>query len=164
LRRSGLCLLLALASCGDLDGVALFVDIQEQQPTSEGLGILIRVTTRGGKSVSISIDGGSIVPADAPQDGGPEPCLITRDGSPIALAVRPSKEEALLSIVLFSEVACTGDVLGRRQVPLQAADENDSSIDAGADIDADDEAAGEIDASDVDAAATPDAGEDAGAP
>lgn len=119
-----LCVLL-LAGCYEdaPDGNGLVVELSDQPPTAD-FGVLLSVHARGGDSVAVDVEAGSLFLAGAASgtQGATNVCLLNVSGTPAfsaELAVTPDHESALLSATLFPSEACNGPGIQSRLMLVQ---------------------------------------------
>lgn len=121
---------------GNRDGVGILIDVVADQPSSPANGVLVRVSSRGGKSLELSLEGGTFVAAascatddTAKPDAGVAPCGCFSAAGQLALSIRPASTEALLTLILHSDDQCGGTPVASRQVAIKPAAVRD--VDAG---------------------------------
>jgi hypothetical protein len=133
---------LALTGCSYLssdlessDGIAILVDMQGEQPHSSENGVLVRISSRGGMTLGLTIEHGTLVTGARCADtnySGSEPCLCFSAAGQLAASIRPQDTEALLTIVLYDDAKCAETALASKQVAISAVPTNES-VDAGVD-------------------------------
>jgi hypothetical protein len=122
---------------GNRDGVGILIDVVADQPSSPANGVLVRVSSSGGRSLELSLEGGTFVAAaacataDPPKpDAGVAPCGCFSAAGQLALSIRPANTEALLTLILHSDDKCSDTPVASRQVAIRPAAVRD--VDAGA--------------------------------
>jgi hypothetical protein len=132
---------LALAAvtgaCADPpDGTGVVIEIVADQPHSTELGVSVAVHARGGHSIEIAVERGTLLALGAPRDAGdglPAGCHAGGASDvpfTVALSVRPSGDEALLFASLFADPSCAGERIQTRIVAVRSRSTNDPPPDA----------------------------------
>jgi hypothetical protein len=110
------------------DGNGLVLELADQPSTPE-FGVLVSIHARGGESIGISIQSGTIITASDPE-GTPatSECTVNvghLDAFTSELAVMPDGDASLLSATLYSTADCSKSGLQSRlfviEKPLVAA-------------------------------------------
>jgi hypothetical protein len=106
------------------DGDGLVIE-QLDQPTSQGLGILLALHARGGNAIDVAVDDGMFLAAGAGSDAtvpATTACLPNSTSTEVftfELAVTPTQQQALLSATLYTNADCTGAAIQSRLAIVQ---------------------------------------------
>lgn len=127
----------AAAACTDPpDGIGIVIEVLADQPQSTDLGVALAVHARGGGSVQVSVERGTMLAQGAPTgvpDGWQDGCFAAVAMTlpfTVEISVRPVNDEALLFVSLFADRSCAGERIQSRIVAVHAPSVNPPPPDA----------------------------------